>query len=254
MNNVVEASLMAQTVAETRAPSLGDDGAGVHVPRHQGRAELRVRVPGTNLVSGLIYEHGLQAGSHVLAKGSPEPAGDAVGAGFSLYYSVPMPDPRWFIGVGTEILLYAIPFVEYRICEDFCPGPVVVEDQDTAVRFVGSLSVTPSYRLDDNWAFFGGLSMRNHPTVPRVGIEGSIDLGGEVRAGPANIVVTGGVEYIHPSGVRVSLHLYQTVTNDPVQYYPTVGLAIALPLLHEIAPAQPPLQAPAYGAAPGSQP
>jgi hypothetical protein len=208
MNNLVEASIMAQTVAEAAAPALGDEAAGVHVPRHQGRAELRFRMPDTNLDAALIYERGLQAGSHALAKGSPEPEGDAAGAGVAFYHAVAMPDPRWSIGVGAELLLYSIPFVEYRICEDFCPGPIVVVDQDTVSRFVGSLSVTPSYRIDDSWAVFGGMSMRNHPTVPRTGTEGSLDLGEEVHAGPANFVATGGVEYIHSSGVRASLHVY----------------------------------------------
>lgn len=230
MGNQAEVSLAAQTAIDTNTPSLGDDAAGVHVPRHQGRVDVRLRAADTNLDVGLIYERGLEAGSHALAKGSPEPDGDAVGTGLSLFFSVPTSDPRWHVGIGAELLAYSIPWVEYRVCIDGCQEPFVLVDEGRSVRAVGGFSVIPSFRPSEHWSLYGGLTARNHPTIPRTGIEGDIDLGAEVEGGPLNVTAIGGVEYQHQSGIRASLHAYQTLTANPVQYYPVVGLAVVLPL------------------------
>ena len=232
MTGGIEAGLSAGGFAEASAPAQGETDAGLYLPRVQGRADLRFQ-PVAGLSLGLLHERGFAAGSRALVKGTPEPDGDATGYGFSIGYSTPAGSGRWRAGVGIDAMLYQIPYIEYRIQIDGVGNEQYIEEQQgVSAQGVLALHMTSSYAMSERLAFTGGVTVRNHPTIERTGIELGPGQGwDDVRNGPLNATLSAGVEYTHTNGVRASLLAYQTVSGDPVRYYPALSAAITVPLV-----------------------
>lgn len=236
----------AGLVSLTEPGEVEEANAGIAVPRSQVNAAARLKVA-PNFDLGLLWDHGFDEGSIAISDDQPDPEGDVYGAGLSTYYSAETVDPRFRVGVGLDLLFYSVPYVEYRNCIENCFGERFTEvDHDRDTIPVLSAALIPSYRLSPKWTVFGGVTMRNHPTIPKEDIEGSIDFEEEVESGPFNYLVSAGIEREIFGRVRAMLVLYQPVVANPVRYGPTIGLNVTLPLGRRDPPPgqrQPPLTA-----------
>lgn len=234
MTGTVEAGLSAGGFAEASAPAPGESDAGLFLPRMQGRANLRFE-PIEGLSLGLLHERGFAAGSRALVKGTPEPDGDAAGYGASLGYATDVGPGPWSVAMGVDAMLYQIPYIEYRIAFDGNGEQLFIEEeQGMSQHPVIAFHLLSSYAMSERLAFTGGVTVRNHPTIERTGIELGLDQGWDnVESGPFNVTLAAGVEYTHHSGVRASLLAYQTVIDNPVQYYPALAASISVPLVRK---------------------
>lgn len=230
VQRTVEGGLGLSTLAQAGAPSeAAKANAGLFIPRTQVNATIRRRV-NDRLDVGFTWERGLSKGATKLASDQPDlNNGDVSGGGVSVYYSAPMRNPNFSIGLSTDLMAYSIPYVEFRTCVENClEGTDITHGRST--QPVASLGITPSYKKDQ-WTFFGGLTAKNHPTIEK----GSVDNGvlfsdDEVSAGNFNVVANAGAELDLGGGFRGMVHVYQTLSADPVDYKPTLGIGLTLPL------------------------
>jgi hypothetical protein len=214
----------ATNIVDLRRPGVGDPSAGVAIPSRQLRGAIGLALS-RNLTFGLVHERGL-ASSAQPVKDTLPPLDDrtVAGGGVSLSYSIETQSP-WRIGISTELIGWKVPFVEYSTCIDLCPnGPyTTITRAETLVMTLG-LGFVPSYRLGD-WMFFGGLTLRNHPTIEEKVIETGYDESADVTAGPLNAVGHAGVAFDATDRVRFRLDIHQALTRDPVAYAPGIGFA-----------------------------
>ena len=97
------------------------ENAGIVIPRWQGQGGLRIPVR-RSMTVGFHAEYGLDAGSKALADDQPDPEGDVMGAALSLFYTAEI-SPDFDLGIGGQLWLYSIPYVEYQTCVN-CPTQV----------------------------------------------------------------------------------------------------------------------------------
>jgi hypothetical protein len=235
VDGIAEFGLGASSIADARKPTVGNDEASVEIPGTQMHVDGRLRL-GELFALGLIYESGLDATAHK-PKGALQPSvdnGNVDGFGFTTDVSIPTGDPRLRVGLTLEMIVWSVPFVEWRTCVDNCiPGDgFTYEDEDTDSTGTWGLGITPSYRSED-LTLFGGLTARQHPTIIQKGLEGDpfLDGEGEVEPGPFNVIVSAGAELAVAGGaVRFSGIIYQDLVADPVQYGPGLAVLVSVPL------------------------
>jgi hypothetical protein len=259
-DSAVEVALNSSTVASAAEPLEGDGAnAGLYIPRVHLGAALRGRL-NPNFDFGLIWDHGFREGAYATSEDQPSPDnGSVYGGGFTSYASIPTGTPGLRFGLALDLMVYSVPYVEYRTCVENCGGVTftdVTHDRDAIGVY--SFSLIPSYRVG-RVTLFGGVTLRNHPTVEKGGIEGSLDFDDEVTAGPANYVLHAGTEVELGGGVRAMGIVYQPVSQDPVAYGPTLALSLSVRLAKPPAPIpqqpyQPPPPDPYYAPPPPPQP
>jgi hypothetical protein len=255
-NATAEASFGASALGRTDAPVEGQDAnAGLYIPRVQMFGALRKRL-GDDFDLGVLYDHGFRRGAFATSDDQPEPrTGSTYGLGVTSFYSIEV-DPRFRIGIGGDLMIYSIPYVEYRTCVDFCgDAPYTRVEHDRDSIGVYSLSVIPSWR-SGRLTLFGGGTIRNHPTIDKGQIDDIFDDDDEVEGGPPNFIVQAGIDLELGQGIRAMAIAYQPVDEDPVDYAPTFGLALTFPLgRHRKATPAPAAQPyPPYGYPPPQQP
>jgi hypothetical protein len=208
-----------------------DANAGLFIPRYHISGAARFRAS-RRLDVGLLWDYGLDKGSKAIQDGQPPvDNGDVFGGGLSMHYSAAAGDDV-NIGIGIDMLLYSIPYVEYRTCID----PPCIPEFDSVTRErdtipVVAVGLTPSWKLSPQIAAFGGVTARNHPTIPRTEIEGpQLFEDDPVEAGPLNFIANAGVEYTLANGMRAMVHVFQPIFADPVRYGPTFGAQFTIPL------------------------
>jgi len=217
-----------------------DANAGLFIPRYHLNGAARVRLT-RRFDVGLLWDYGLDKGSKAIQEGQPPVEyGDVYGGGVSMMYSIPASD-ELSVGIGMDLLFYSIPYVEYSTCIDNCaldPFDIVTHDRNTIP--VVALGIMPSWRLSPEITAFGGITARNHPTIPRTEIEGpQLFEDDPVEAGPMNFVANAGVEYNFVNGMRAMVHVFQPIFADPVRYGPTFGASFTIPLGREPHPVDP---------------
>ena len=226
-----ELSLGASSVAHLGDPEASDQTAGVEIPGTQLEGNARLRL-GEHVALGLILAQGLDSTARAAKANQPDvDEGDVRGGGVSLVASVPTSDPRWSVGVELELMTWSVPYVEYGVCVDECEfaADTITNRGRTTVPQV-ALGVVPTYRAGST-SWFGGVTVRNHPTIEQKGIEHGDDGGdGEVEAGTFNLVLSAGVETELFSGLRGGLVLYTPVNGAPVRYGPSVAAMVTVPL------------------------
>ncbi len=234
-DNRHEVSLGSPTLATFGDPEVVEGAnAGIVLPRWSFNGAWRFQAR-RNLDIGIVFDWGLDRGSRALAEDQPDPDnGDVRGGGLSLGYSFEA-SPVVNIGLAADLMLYSIPYVEYETCVDpICLEPFTTVDRDRDTIPVVSIGIIPSFKLSRNLAAFAGANLRNHPTIRKGDIEMGIDLDDEeVEAGPGNIVASAGLELALSNGLRAMAYVFQPVYMDPVEYGPTVGVAITIPLYRE---------------------
>lgn len=66
-----------------------------------------------------------------------------------------------------------------------------------------------------------------HPTTPRKSIDVSLYDDGDVRGGPANLLVHAGVEVAIAKQLSALVSIHQDLGGGPVGYLPGIGVAIS---------------------------
>jgi hypothetical protein len=225
-------TLGASSVAHLGDPSAGDPNAGIEVPGTQLFGSLRGQLNDT-LSFGLIYENGLDAGAKPLKSTQPPVEGGSVqGYGVSTDVSIRMSDPRFRIGLGFDLMVWNVPYVEYLSCAAGSDCfPYSIQNEGTDLVGTAAASVTPSYRVRDGLTLFGGLTVRQHPTLRQKGQENEPLLDDvEVQSGPANFLVSGGVELALGDGaVFATAIAYWDVSREPARYGPGAALMLSIP-------------------------
>lgn len=256
LDSTAEVSIGASSLGHLTEPDVGNAAAAVEVPGTQLHGDGRVRLS-DNFAVGFVLEDGLES-TVARPKGNLQPPvenGDIIGYGITGDLSIGTSNPQLRVGLGFDLILWNVPYVEYQTCVDQCipPGSFTqIEHGHDNTATVG-VSVTPSYRMGDV-TIYGGLTARQHPTIEQKGVEQDplLDDEAEVESGPFNLVVSAGAEMAFADGaVKGSILLYQDTTSDPVQYGPGIAAMVTIPIGRRKAPpppvAPPPPPPPYYG-------
>jgi len=264
LDGTAELGFGASSLAHTTDLGEGDPEAGVEVPGTQLRGDARLRLSDV-FALGLVYENGLdETARRPKEEQPPVDEGNVQGYGVTADISIRTRDPRFRVGLGFDMMIWDVPYVEYLSCapgDPACfPDGVMIMSRGTDRTETFGVSVTPSYRTG-NMTVFGGLTARQHPTIQQKGTETDPILEGEgdVESGPFNVVVSAGLEYgLMDGAVEASLVVYQDLTQDPVRYGPGIGAMVTVPIGRRTPraassePAPAPAPAPAPSAAPGA--
>ena len=105
-------------------------------------------------------------------------------------------------------------------------------------RDFSSFAVITSYRTG-RMTYFGGVTVRNQPTITEEYTTNIPDNDGGPNAGKFNLTFHAGVGVDVGSGVHASVFVDDTVPGDPVSYGPSVGMQLEIPLGERIAPHNP---------------
>jgi hypothetical protein len=222
----------ASSLAHFGDPGVGDPNAGIEIPGTQVHGGLRGRVSDT-LSIGLFYENGFDEGAKQLKSTQPPVEGGNVqGYGASVDVSIPTGDPKFRVGIGVDAIIWNVPYVEFFTCaagESCFPFQVQESGHDLVGTFAAS--ITPSYRIDDTVTVFGGVTVRQHPTLEQKGQEmDPLFQEPEVESGPANFIVSGGAEVAFlDGGIVASALAYYDVSQTPAKYKPGVAVMLSFP-------------------------
>ena len=238
-------SVGASSVAHLGDPEIGDDAnAGIEIPGTQLFGALKGRI-GDMFSLGIFYESGLDAGAKKLHSSQPDvDNGNVNGYGMSLDISIPV-DEKWHLGFGVDAMFWSCPYTSY---ETFTDGHITIHESGRDDVDSLAASVTPSYKLDKDITLFGGLTVRQHPTLDQKGqADGTFLDDIEVETGPTNYIVSGGVEGSLVNGaILLSAMAYYDISRDPAKYGPGMALMMSLPFGHRRSQ-QPPQQQPPPG-------
>jgi hypothetical protein len=202
------------------------------VPDTQLQGALRGRI-GHNFDLGLVYERGLASTSQKLDRTQPDiDHGDVPGYGMAMQYSIATGDPRFRVGLTSDLIIWSVPWIEYATCVEFCPGgPTTTYDKGRDSVATLGFGIVPSFR-SGRVSLFAGLAGRNQPTITAKAVEGEdYGEGGEVRGGPFNLVASAGAEIELGGGVRTSMIVSQVASSTPIKYTPTISAALIIPLV-----------------------
>lgn len=248
----------ASSVANLGEPGVGDPDAGIEIPSTQLHSSLKL-APNDRVSFGLLYENGLDRGATPLKSTQPPVENGSVqGYGFSIDVSVPTGDPKWRVGLGLDAMMWTVPYVEFLTCakgEDCFP--FMIEDKGTDNVGTFAASVTPSYRADKHVTVFGGLTVRQHPTLQQKTTEvDPIFDEPEVDSGPFNVIGAAGIEIAFADGgLLASAMAYMDFTGDPAKYKPGLALMLSVPIgKREPKPRPAPVLVPVYDPASGAPP
>ncbi len=223
----------ASSVTSLGRPTAGDDNAGIEVPSTQLHGALKLRT-GENASIGLIYENGLAQGAEKLKDTQPDVKGGGVqGYGFTVDFSIPTGNPDVRIGVGVDAIVWSVPYVEYLTCaagEECFPFQIQTKGRDNVGQLAAS--ITPSYKISPELTLFGGVTMRQHPTIEAKGMEQDpLFSEPEVHSGPVNFLVSAGGEVSFADGaVLASGMLYWNASQTPAKYKGGLGVMMSVPL------------------------
>jgi hypothetical protein len=232
MTTSAEISAGSGSVARVFEPREQEGAnAGLVIPRGQGHVAGRFRLT-DELDVGAVWLYGSRKGAFSMSDDQPSPDhGNVQGAGLTAHYSAPTPNPDLRIGVAAEYQRVSVPWVEYRTCVSNCLGKPYTTVRRSQSRVPSrALALIPSYRVRDDVVVFGGMTLRNHPTIPRESIEYGSTSSSKLRAGPVNTIASAGVEYQSAFGPRFMLTVDQPLAGDPIWYGPSFGMGVSIPL------------------------
>jgi hypothetical protein len=243
-------SIGASSLAHLGDPQPGDTpNQGIEIPGTQLFGNIKGRI-GDVFTFGFQYENGLDSGAKKLNKSQPDvDHGNVQGWGVNLDFYIPIED-KWKIGIGVDAMLWNCPYTEYETTQT---GGITLRDTGSDIVEQLALSITPSYKLDDDIALFGGLTIRQHPTIDQKGMGNILD-DVEVDSGPANYIIAGGIEAsLAKDAILLSAIAYYDVSRDPAKYGPGMALMMSLPFGKRHPQQQPPpgMVYPGYGPPPG---
>lgn len=225
MSGPIALDVGMSNAANTSRPEAGDQMKALEVPTYQLRGELRIR----------LFERGEVAFLHERALGKPtkiDPtqadvdSGQPWSAGMAVRYSIAPHGQPWSVGLGVELMRWSIPYIEYRTCVENCEGvDDFQEDHGQTGEMTFGVGITPAYRVG-RFTIFGGVHMRNHPTINRKGTEYTEYNDEDLEAGPPNWMLNAGVAVKLGAFTALAL-VHQDLDTDPVRYGPGIGVAIS---------------------------
>ncbi len=230
MQSVGQLGLGASNVADMVAPTAGDPRAGDVVPGTQLRGEIALRVGSSGMIWG-AYEQGLSATGQAVSASLPNlHDSDVIGAGTGFAWSIATSNPHWRIGVSTELMFWSVPWVQYTTCVSTnCDSPgFTYSDRGSDLVPTLAFGITPSYHSGP-LTLFGGVTARNQPTITGLIYTQDPDSDADVQNGPFNVTLHAGVEYEVSDAVKISLLVHQTVTTNPIESGPGIGLMVRIP-------------------------
>jgi hypothetical protein len=227
--------LGASSVADAIKPRENVSNVGDAVPNTQLRSELSLRAQDNWSITA-AYENGLAATAHpVTTTQPPVDHGSVAGAGIGIAYSIEVPNSRLRVALSTEMLLWSVPWVEYTSCIASCYGRATTTTRGRDYVPTFAAAITPSYRFGA-WTVFGGITVRNQPTVAEKIETDAPSSDADVGLGEANATLDAGVEYAITGLLDARLAVYQTVTRDPIASGPGVGVMVRMPLGRDVPP------------------
>ncbi|MBU1535545.1 hypothetical protein KKF84_09500 [Myxococcota bacterium] len=196
------------------------DGAANWIPRTQANLLYRHKF-GQYFAMGLLGELALNPGAVKTYKDTVNlrPRGNAYGMGLTFQFLLPI-HSHAHLGIGTDLLIYNVPYAKMAT-ESTSPSSANLWEPEygTEVVGVGSFYIIPTYIFP--WGtVFGGLTIRNHPSAPKVQTETSVLDQSNVDEGKAYYVLSMGAQINLSHNLAVQIMIYQPITNSPVVYYP----------------------------------
>jgi hypothetical protein len=229
LQGAAEITVGADNLVDLITPTKGDETQGDVVPKEQLRANGLFRI-GDNFMLGGTLQYGVAQNATVLSSSEPK-INDAnlSGIGITMAMSLPTGTPGFRIGLAIETTMWSVPWVEYTTCIDVCSVPGFTYSQRGSQDvLVAKFAVIPSYRIGA-MTYFGGVTLQNQPTITEK-IVTSLPEDGGVEGGPVNVTAHAGLAVEIGAGIRASAFVHQTLTRDPINYGPGLGMAISIPL------------------------
>lgn len=221
--------LGAVTLAQAGNATDGDSGASVQIPGLQANAGIRAKLS-RYVDVGFRYERGFVAGSDPVNDTQPKIENrDVHSYTIAMRFAIPTKTPGLSFGVGIDLQNHSIPWVEHRVCVDNCIGvpPYTVDEGRQNVSGVG-VGIAPSYK-QGQWTWFGGFSVRSHPTIERKGTEVGYWNDPDVENGPAQFIASAGASIDIAESAKITALIYQPLGKEPVRYRPAMGAYFAVP-------------------------
>ena len=233
-----ELSIGASSVAHLGDPKEGDvDNQGIEIPGTQLFGGLKGRF-GEHFTFGALYEVGLDKGAKKINASQPDvDEGNAHGYGISMDIAIPI-DEKWNIGVGLDAMLWSCPYVAYKTVVGTGGFTISERSRDTVSQLAAS--ITPSYKIDSDILIFGGLTVKNHPTIDQK-VTGTTFDDVDVDSGPGNYIISAGIEAsLAKDKIKLSAMGYYDVSRDPAKYGPGMAVMMSLPFGPKAQPQQQP--------------
>lgn len=228
-------SLGADNLVDLVRPGVGDPTQGDEVPEHQLRGQAALRLTENFSIAG-VYEHALAQDATVVSPTAPRIIDATLnGAGLSLRWSAPTATPGFRVGIALEAVLWHVPWVEFNQCVQDCDYGQTYAATDSEMIPTFGVALVPSYRAG-RMTYFGGITIRNQPTITELNTTTVPDDDGGPNAGKFNVTLHAGVGVDVGDGIHANAFLHDTVTNDPIAYGPSVGLEVAIPLGARVPP------------------
>lgn len=229
MQGPVEVSTGASNLVDARAPRIGSDPTiASEVPSMQLRGELRFRFARYGQIA-VIHDHAIASTYRALdPTQAPVDHDTAESLGFAVRGAIPVEEvPGLSIGLGFEVLQWWLPYVEYRSCVANCDGvPTQEMTSGTDTLAEPAFQLVPSYRTG-NLTLFAGVYATPHARVERKGTEYSAtDYDSEITRSGFNFIAHAGAELTF-GYVSVLAQIQQDLVTDPVDYGPSLGVALA---------------------------
>ena len=98
--------------------------------------------------------------------------------------------------------------------------------RDASAELTWGFGVTPAIRVDERFTVFGGMFLRNHPTIERKGEEMFAQNDEDTATGPTNFLLHAGAA-VRLGAFTALVLVQQNVADDPVRYGPSIGFALS---------------------------
>ena len=221
----IELTVGASNLGATKRPVAGNETKALEVPDNQVRGELRLRIFERGELA-IIHERAIGHATKIDDTQADVDSGQPWGGGAAARYAIHPHGEPWSVGIDAELMWWSVPYTEIRTCVENCEGVDSYQEiRSTSGEMTWGFGITPSYRLG-RVSLFGGVFMRNHPTIVRKGSEYTESNDEDTEAGPPNVLLHGGIA-VRLSPFTAMVLVNQNLDRDPVRYGPGIGFALS---------------------------
>ena len=221
----IELTVGASSLGQTKRPTAGNEMKALEIPDHQVRGELRIRFFERGELA-IIHERAIGHATKIDETQADVDSGQPWGGGAAARYAIHPHGAPWSVGLDFELMSWIVPYSEIRTCVKNCEDVDNYQEiRSSSGEMTWGFGITPSYRLG-RVSLFGGMFLRNHPTIVRKGSELYEDNDEDTETGPPNVLLHAGVA-VRFSAFTALLLVNQNIDRDPVFYGPGIGLAIS---------------------------
>ena len=224
----LEFTLGASSAMNTKKPE-GNGESAIEVPDHQMRGELRIRLFERGELA-IIHERAIGHATKLDETQADITSGQPSGSGAALRFSIHPDGAPWSVGLDWEMLRWSVPYTEIRTCIENCENvDTYQENHSETGELTWGFGITPAIRVSDNISLFGGMFLRNHPTIVRKDTEVGSYNDEDLEAGPVNVLLHAGIA-ARLGAFTALLLVNQDMDRDPVTYGPGIGFALSASL------------------------